>query len=116
MTSLLFVSLVFSAASVSAADGDEVALSERPGAFDAISAVVDDVVAQVEAGEKLGRFRAYRGIGGITREKSSIVDFIVANSGGPPYQTGRKMDLSQERIRIDEQDWDIRIEGLKETP
>ena len=90
-------------------------LYKRLGGFDAISAVVDDVVLQLAADEKLGRFWAHRGDDGITREKQLIVDFIVSKAGGPLYYTGREMKLSHKGMRIDEQDWKILITALKNT-
>ena len=103
------------AVSVPSAMAEEKTLYERLGGFDAISAVVDDVVAQIAADEKLGRFWAHRGNDGITREKQLIVDFIVSSAGGPLYYTGREMKLSHEGMRIDEKDWDILITALKNT-
>lgn len=97
------------------AGGDETSLYQRLGGYDAISAVVDDVVLQLAADEKLGRFWAHRGDDGITREKQLIVDFIVANAGGPLYYTGREMELSHKGMRIDEKDWKILITALKNT-
>lgn len=90
-------------------------LYERLGGYNAISAVVDDVVLQIAADEKLGRFWAHRGGDGIAREKQLIVDFIVAKAGGPLYYTGRDMKISHEGMRIDEQDWTILINALKST-
>ncbi len=93
----------------------EASLYKRLGGYDAISAVVDDVVVQIAADKKLGRFWAHRGKDGITREKQLIVDFIVENSGGPLYYTGREMKILHEGMRIDNEDWDILIKALKNT-
>lgn len=91
------------------------ALYQRLGGYDAIRAVVEDVVAQIAADDKLGRFWAHRGDDGIAREKQLIVDFIVAKAGGPLYYRGRDMKLSHEGMRIDEQDWKILIAALEHT-
>ena len=96
-------------------ESSQASLYERLGGYNAISAVVEDVVVQIAADEKLGRFWAHRGNDGITREKQLIVDFIVAKSGGPLYYTGREMKLSHEGMRIDEKDWKILIIALKNT-
>lgn len=103
------------AVTASCAMAEQPSLYQRLGGFDAISAVVDDVVIQIAADEKLGRFWAHRGEDGITREKQLIVDFIVNKAGGPLYYTGREMKLSHEGMRIDNQDWDILIDALKNT-
>ena len=93
----------------------EPSLYDRLGGYNAISAVVDDVVVQIAADEKLGRFWAHRGKDGIAREKQLIVDFIVAKAGGPLYYRGREMKLSHEGMNIDEKDWEILIIALQKT-
>ncbi|MEW8508473.1 MAG: group 1 truncated hemoglobin [Candidatus Thiodiazotropha sp.] len=110
--------VLISTLSSNPAAGDEqppASLYERLGGYNAISAVVDDVVVQIAADEKLGRFWAHRGDDGIAREKQLIVDFIVAKAGGPLYYTGREMKLSHEGMRIDEKDWEILIDALETT-
>ncbi|MEW8469238.1 MAG: group 1 truncated hemoglobin [Candidatus Thiodiazotropha sp.] len=109
--------LVFASTSIATA-GDErsqASLYERLGGYNAITAVVDEVVVQIAADEKLGRFWAHRGKDGIAREKQLIVDFIVAKAGGSLYYRGREMKLSHEGMQIDEQDWEILIDALKNT-
>lgn len=94
---------------------DDATLYQRLGGYDAISAVVDDVVAQIAADEKLGRFWAHRGDDGIAREKQFIVDFIVSEAGGPLHYGGREMAISHKGMRIDEEDWHILITALETT-
>ncbi|MES9975906.1 group 1 truncated hemoglobin [Candidatus Thiodiazotropha sp. LNASS1] len=117
ITAVLPLALVCAAPSAIAGDNNpsQVSLYERLGGYNAISAVVDDVVVQIAADEKLGRFWAHRGSDGITREKQLIVDFIVSKAGGPLYYRGREMKLSHEGMRIDEKDWEILITALKNT-
>lgn len=93
----------------------EASLYQRLGGYDAISAVVDDVVVQITSDEKLGRFWTHRSKDGIVREKQLIVDFIVEKAGGPLYYTGREMKISHEGMRIDNEDWNILIKALKNT-
>lgn len=93
----------------------DASLYERLGGYNAISAVVDDVVVQIAAHDKLGRFWAHRGDDGIAREKQLIVDFIVAKAGGPLYYRGRDMQLSHEGMQIDGKDWEVLINALKST-
>lgn len=113
---LSFTLALFSASTYAAKnESSDASLYQRLGGFDAISAVVDDVVAQIASDEKLGRFWSHRGNDGITREKQLIVDFIVAKAGGPLYYTGREMKLSHKGMKIDEKDWKILIDALKHT-
>ncbi|MET0068818.1 MAG: group 1 truncated hemoglobin [Candidatus Thiodiazotropha sp.] len=114
----LFPLLLVCASTSIAAAGDDLSqasLYERLGGYNAISAVVDDVVVQIAADQKLGRFWAHRGQDGIAREKQLIVDFIVAKAGGSLYYRGREMKLSHEGMQIDEKDWEILIDALKNT-
>ncbi|MEW8026275.1 MAG: group 1 truncated hemoglobin [Candidatus Thiodiazotropha sp.] len=117
IAAVLPLAFVFTAPSTFAGNNDpsQASLYERLGGYNAISAVVDDVVVQIAADEKLGRFWAHRGNDGISREKQLIVDFIVSKVGGPLYYRGRDMKLSHEGMRIDEKDWEILITALKKT-
>lgn len=106
--------LMFSTSMASAASNDAT-LYQRLGGYDAIKAVVDDVVSQLVVDEKLGRFWAHRGDDGIAREVQFIVDFIVAKSGGPLNYGGREMKESHVGMQIDEKDWKILISALQNT-
>ncbi len=112
---LCIIPIAFTLTTATAQADSDSSLYSRLGGFDAISAVVDDVVLQIAADEKLGRFWAHRGDDGITREKQLIVDFVVAKAGGPLYYTGREMKLSHKGMRISQQDWDTLITALKNT-
>ena len=113
---LTITGLLFSATVIS---GDKIdqnsSLYDRLGGYNAISAVVDDVVTQIASDEKLGRFWAHRGNDGIAREKQLIVDFVVENAGGPLYYRGREMKLSHKGMKIDNQDWNVLITALQNT-
>lgn len=49
-------------------------LYERPGGYDAIAAVVNELLPRLENDPQLGRFRANRGDDGIAREKQLLID------------------------------------------
>jgi len=90
-------------------------LYQRLGGYEAIVAVVDDVVLRLVADKQLGRFWEHRGNDGIDREKQLIVDFIAAKAGGNLYYRGREMKLSHIGMRISESDWDIFMQHLEAT-
>ena len=92
-----------------------VSLYTRLGGYDAISAVVDDLVQRLAADPKLGRFWAHRGTDGIKREKQLVVDFIVNQAGGPLNYGGRDMVTSHKGMKISNDDWNIFIGHLNET-
>lgn len=85
--------------------GQEKALYERLGGYDALSAVANDLLPRLIADSRLGRFWQHRGEDGVAREKQLLIDFLASNSGGPMYYTGRDMKLSHRGMCISESDW-----------
>lgn len=80
-------------------------LYERLGGYDAISAVVNELLPRLMTDESLGRFWQHRGGDGMAREKQLLIDFLCASAGGPMYYTGRDMRLSHKGMRIGATDW-----------
>lgn len=87
----------------------------RLGGYDAIAAVVDDLVQRLAADPKLGRFWANRGADGIRREKQLVINFVVDRAGGPLFYSGRDMVTSHKGMRISEDDWKIFMTHLHAT-
>lgn len=54
----------------------EKTLYERLGGYDAVSAVVNDLLPRLQADSQLGRFWEHRGEDGISREKQLLIDFL----------------------------------------
>jgi hemoglobin len=90
-------------------------LYERLGGYDAIRAVVNDLLPRLQADALLGRFWQNRGVDGIEREKQLLVDFLCAQAGGPMYYTGRDMVLSHRGMKVSERDWTTFIAHLNAT-
>ena len=84
----------------------EKTLYERLGGYDAISAVVNDLLPRLESDSRLGRFWEHRGEDGINREKQLLIDFLCANAGGPLLYTGRDNKTSHRGMGISESDWE----------
>jgi len=80
-------------------------LYERLGGYDAISAVVANLMERIKADDKLRRFYDHRGADGIAREEQLLVDFLCASSGGAMVYTGRDMKTLHVGMRLDEEDW-----------
>lgn len=93
----------------------QVSLYARLGGYDAIAAVVDDLVQRLAADPKLGRFWAHRGADGIRREKQLVVNFVVDRAGGPLFYSGRDMVTSHKGMRISEDDWKVFMAHLQAT-
>jgi hemoglobin len=90
-------------------------LYERLGGYDAIRAVVNNLLPRLQADAVLGRFWQNRGADGIEREKQLLVDFLCAQAGGPMYYTGRDMVLSHRGMKISERDWTAFLSHLNAT-
>ncbi|WP_271271505.1 group I truncated hemoglobin [Aliamphritea hakodatensis] len=93
----------------------EKALYERLGGYDAISAVVNNLLPRLQEDALLGRFWQNRGIDGINREKQLLIDYLCSAAGGPVLYTGRDMKVSHEGMHISEQDWNAFQGHLNET-
>ncbi len=93
----------------------EKSLYERLGGYDAISAVVNNLLPRLKADQRLGRFWQNRGADGVEREKQLLIDFICSSAGGPLYYTGRDMATSHRGMDISESDWKSFIGHLNAT-
>ena len=90
-------------------------LYARLGGYDAVTAVVKNLLPRLMADGKLGRFWQHRGADGIEREEQLLIDYLCASAGGPVYYTGREMALSHRGMGIDAADWELFIGHLKST-
>ena len=93
----------------------EKTLYERLGGYDAISAVVNDLLPRLMADSRLGRFWENRGEDGINREEQLLIDFLCSSAGGPLLYTGRDNKTSHKGMGISESDWEKFIAHLKTT-
>lgn len=90
-------------------------LYERLGGYDAIAAVVADLMVRIKDDDKLRRFYEHRGADGVAREEQLLVDFLCASSGGPMIYTGRDMKALHIGMRLDEDDWKRAMAHLTST-
>ena len=93
----------------------EKTLYERLGGYDAISAVVNDLLPRLISDSQLGRFWDNRGQDGINREKQLLIDYLCTNAGGPMLYTGRDNKTSHKGMGINESDWKNFIGHLNAT-
>ena len=96
-------------------DASPKTLYERLGGYDAITAVVNNLLPRLKTDKSLGRFWEHRGDDGIAREKQLLIDYLSNCAGGPMYYTGRDMKLSHKGMRIGEADWKAFIGHLNAT-
>jgi hemoglobin len=93
----------------------EKTLYERLGGYDAISAVVNDLLPRLMSDSQLGRFWENRGEDGINREEQLLIDFLCSRAGGPLLYTGRDNKTSHKGMGISESDWEKFIGHLNAT-
>ena len=93
----------------------EKTLYERLGGYDAIAAVVKDLLPRLMSDSQLGRFWENRGADGINREEQLLIDFLCSSAGGPLLYTGRDNKTSHKGMGISESDWEIFIGHLNAT-
>lgn len=93
----------------------EKSLYERLGGYDAISAVVDNLLPRLQNDEILERFWQNRGDDGLAREKQLLKDYLANVAGGPMHYVGRDMVLSHTGMGISEADWSAFLGHLRAT-
>ena len=81
-------------------------LYARLGGYDAIAAVVDDLLPRLRQDSLLGRFwTSPRSVDTNNRERQLAIDFIAAAAGGPTIYLGRDMKLAHEGMGISKADY-----------
>ncbi len=85
-------------------------LYTRLGGYDGIAMFATTLVGQARKDELLERFWANRGEDGISRELQLLIDYLVKETGGQTYYTGRDMALSHQGMGITDADWTRFIE------
>jgi hemoglobin len=90
-------------------------LYKRLGGYDAIAAVVDDLLARLMADAQLARFWHNRAEDSVKREKQLLIDFLCSSAGGPLYYVGRDMKTSHRGMGISEGDWQAFLGHLEAT-
>jgi hemoglobin len=81
-------------------------LYARLGGYDAIAAVVDDLLPRLRHDSLLGRFwTSPRSVDTNNRERQLAVDFIAAAAGGPTIYLGRDMKLAHKGMGISKADY-----------
>lgn len=81
-------------------------LYSRLGGYDGIAMFATMLVGQAQKDELLGRFWANRGEDRLARELQILIDYLVRETGGQMYYTGRDMALAHQGMGITEADWD----------
>ena len=87
-------------------EGKPASLYTRLGGYDAIAAVVDDLLPRLRSDALLSRFwTSPRSVDTNNRERQLAIDFIAAAAGGPTIYLGRDMKLAHAGMGISKADY-----------
>jgi len=84
-------------------------LYDRLGGYNAISAVVDDFVANVAADKRINKFFAKANV---PRLKARLVEQLCQASGGPCVYTGADMKTAHAGMGVRNRDFDALVQDL----
>ena len=97
-------------------DSKQASLYTRLGGYDAIAAVVDDLLPRLRSDELLSRFwTSPRSVDTLNRERQLAVDFIASAAGGPTFYLGRDMKTSHKGMGITKADYEAFMRCLAVT-
>lgn len=88
-------------------------LYARLGGYDAIAAVVNDLLPRLQEDPLLAHFWQRRPEDSLQRSKQLLIDFLCSNAGGPVYYTGRDMKTSHKGMGLSEADWSAFMNHLQ---
>lgn len=80
-------------------------LYSRLGGYDAIAMFATKLIGQAQQDDVLGRFWENRGADRNARDLQVLIDYLVNQTGGQMYYTGRDMALAHQGMGITEIDW-----------
>jgi hemoglobin len=90
-------------------------LYTRLGGYDAIAAVVSDLLPRLQQDPALSLFWERRPEDSLQRSKQLLIDFLCSGAGGPVYYTGRDMKTSHKGMRLSDGDWSTFMGHLHAT-
>ena len=97
-------------------EGKPASTYTRLGGYDAIAAVVDDLLPRLRTDQLLSRFwTSPRSVDTLNRERQLAVDFIAAAAGGPTIYLGRDMKISHKGMGITKADYEAFMRCLGVT-
>jgi hemoglobin len=97
-------------------EGKSASLYARLAGYDAIAAVIDDLLPRLRSDTLLSRFwTSPRSLDTHNRERQLAVDFIAAAAGGPTFYLGRDMKMSHKGMGITKADYAAFMRCLSST-
>ncbi len=80
-------------------------LYTRLGGYDALAIFATKLIGQAQGDDMLGRFWLNRSADRNDRDLQVLIDYLVNQTGGQMYYTGRDMALAHRGMGINETDW-----------
>jgi hemoglobin len=111
----VFLCLCLVSASLVAQAAAGPSLYKRVGGYDAIAAVVDDLIGRFAADKQLSRFLVGLSDNSKSHLRQRFVEQICAATGGPCVYTGRDMKTTHKGLAITGSDWDLAVKHLSDT-
>lgn len=90
-------------------------LYQRLGGYDAITAVIDELLPRVRGDQRIAHYWQHRGDDRLRRSKQLLIDFLCSVSGGPVFYMGRDMLTTHKGMNISEPDWAAFMEHVDAT-
>ena len=88
---------------------------ERLGGYDAIAAIVDDLLPRLLDDGQLGVYWKGKCKDSLNKDRQLFVDFLSSAFGGPVVYLGRDMKTSHDGLGITEIEWNRFIEHVVAT-
>jgi hemoglobin len=82
-------------------------LYERLGGYDAIAAVVDDLLQRLLSDPQVGVYWKGHNNDSKKRDRQVLVDYLCQITGGPVVYTGRDMKIAHAGLGISDSDWQV---------
>ncbi|WP_340691770.1 group 1 truncated hemoglobin [Hyphomonas sp.] len=82
-----------------------VSLYDRLGGYDAIGEFAGRLISGAQSDSLLGRFWGHRADDRNARDLQMLIDYLVRETGGQMYYTGRDMALTHAGMGITDIDW-----------
>ena len=90
-------------------------LYDRIGGYNAISAVVDDVMGRLANDPTTNRFLIYIPDSRTTHVRQMMIQFLCNATGGPCIYLGKDMHTAHKGMGLNNKDWQITVVHLTDT-
>lgn len=86
---------------------DKPSLYQRIGGYDAIAALVEDLLPRLTGDPTIGVYWKGKSRDSMRKDKQLVIEFLCMAFGGPSGYLGRDMKTSHEGLGITDEEWDI---------